>query len=69
MLLCAFLLAEGRLNHWHYVNWSPYSYEICYATWMPAPGNSRHLQLSEGREMEDTYFEQECLGKVETTAG
>lgn len=41
MLLCAFLLVEGRLNHWHYVNWSPCLYEICCARWMPAPGNTQ----------------------------
>lgn len=31
-------------------------------------GLHRHLEIS-GGEMRDTYFEQECLGKVATTAG
>lgn len=32
-------------------------------------GIHRHLQISEGGEMRETYFVQECLRKVATTAG
>lgn len=69
MLLCAFLLVEGRLNHWHCVNGSPCMYGVCYAKWMPAPGNIWTPQISGGGKMGDTYFEQEYLGKVADTAG
>ena len=69
MLLCAFLLVEGRLNHRHNVSGSPYCTRFAVPNGCLLQGIHRHLQASERGEMGDASFEQECLGKVATRAG